>query len=119
MDRQTARLVKLCLSHGDRRAMQIDITDLQLQGLRESEPGGGDQPEQCSVYQGTQATRGRQAVGMVQQLEDLLVSVDVWRQSALAAAKGSCWWHLAGHFELAVVSRKRPQYLEPAGGSYH
>ena len=46
---QAARLVELGLAHCERRTRQIEVCDLQLQGLGDSEPRRGDESEERLV----------------------------------------------------------------------
>ena len=106
--------MELGLAYGDRGTIQINIFDLQLQGLGDSEPRSGNETEQCAVHQRAQATSRGQAPRVLKQLADLLVGVDVWCWPSVAAAKDSGWRHFGVHLELTIVGREGSNDLEPS-----
>ena len=98
--------------------MQIDIADAQLQGLGQPEPHRGDHSEQRAIGHRAQASQRGETAGVLQQLHNLCIAVDVRRQPTVAAAERIRWRYLAVRLELPVVGRKRPQHLDPVGGSH-
>ena len=107
--------MELGLAYGDRGTLQINIFDLQLQGLGDSEHPSGDEAEQCAVHQRAQAASGGQAPRLLKQLADLLVSVDVGCGPSVPAPKDPGWRHLGVNLELTVVGREGSNDLEPSG----
>ena len=101
-------------AHGERRHRQIDILDLQIQCLGDSESGSCDEPEKCLIGHGSQPTWRRHAVRQGQQIANLLIGVDVWGQSSMAVAQDEWGRHLSGGLELEVIGRKRSDDLQPA-----
>ena len=118
MYRQAPGLAELGLPNGDRRAVQFDVRDLQLQSLRQPEPRSGDQAEQRSIHQRPQATARGQAPGLVKQFPDLFVGVDVRCQPSMAASEDAERRHLGGRLKLPVVGRERSNDLEPPSGGH-
>ena len=95
--------MELGLAHGDRRTLQINISDLQLQCLRDPEPGSGDEAEQRAVHQRAQSVLRGQAPCLVEQFKNFGIGVDVRRWPPVTAAEDARFRHFGVNLELAVV----------------
>lgn len=97
--------------------MQINICELQLGALGDSESRDCDEAEQRAVPQrATTSSRG-QSPCELKQLADLLVGIDVRCQSSVAPTKDPHSRHLGVNLGLTGVGRERPNDLEPSSGS--
>jgi hypothetical protein len=105
-------LTKLRFPDRQDAPIEIDIAASQVERSRKAQAGGGDQPENRLVDGWSQSAMRGKAPGGVEEIANLHLRVDVWRQATMGAAKDCRLRELGGWIEPRKIPGERSKDIQ-------